>query len=135
MGRKAKQTPIKSCEHCGYQFERKRINGRLEDLSVFHRRRYCSLICANSKSENLTKGAYHWRARRMRKCECEACGGKANLQAHHVDQDHTNNTPKNVQTLCKPCHDFWHSTQKRLGLPIAGRMPSLHLTGRAALPE
>ena len=33
----------------------------------------------------------------------------------------------NLQTLCKSCHDFWHATAKRLGRPVAGRMPSLGL--------
>lgn len=103
---------------------RKRFNGRLEDAGVYRRRRFCSLTCANSRGV-VKKGTYHLRARKLRGPNCEACGASTSLQAHHVDQDYKNNEPENVQTLCKFCHDFWHSTQKRRGWPIAGRMPVL----------
>jgi hypothetical protein len=104
--------------------ERKNFNGRLEDLSAFKRRKFCSLSCANTRSD-LTKHGYSWRARKHLKEKCEACGYQRALQAHHVDQDIRNNQPENIQTLCKHCHDFWHTTAKRLGKIKAGRMPSL----------
>lgn len=104
--------------------ERKRSNGRLEDAGVFRRRRFCSLTCANSRID-VTKGTLHYRARKLRGPACEACGATTSLHAHHVDQNPANNTPENVQTLCKRCHDFWHATQKRRGWLIAGRMPAL----------
>ncbi len=122
--------PEKHCETCGTAFVRKMTGGRLEDRSVFLRRRFCSLSCANTRGE-LTKGSHHWRARRHRLTACEACGERRALHVHHCDQDETNNEPANLQTLCKWCHNFWHATQKRLGLPIAGRMPGLLSLGSA----
>lgn len=103
---------------------RKRFGGRLEDLTAFNKRKFCSLSCANTKTE-LTKHGYSWRARKHLKACCEACGGLVKLQAHHIDQDRTNNAPENIQTLCKFCHDFWHSTARRIGRAVAGKMPPL----------
>jgi hypothetical protein len=125
MAMPRKKDPKKSCERCGVPLTRSVTGGRLEDMGVFLRRRFCSLTCANSR-DSVKKGTLHWRARRLRKEMCEACGAPKSLQAHHVDQDLRNNDPTNVQTLCKHCHDFWHTTQKRRGLSIAGRMPPLY---------
>jgi hypothetical protein len=119
-----KADPEKHCERCGVQLTRQRFGARLEDRSVFLRRRFCSLTCANSRTV-LTKGAYHWRARQHRKSACEACGRTTALHVHHSDGDPSNNDPANLQTLCTHCHGFWHKTLARLGLPIGGRMPPL----------
>lgn len=116
----------KPCEQCGSPMLRKRYGGRLEDLTAFHKRRFCSLSCANTR-KTLTKHGYSWRARKHLKPSCEACGERRQRHAHHVDQDKTNNDPVNIQTLCKWCHNFLHATQKRLGLSLAGRMASLEL--------
>ena len=114
----------KPCEACGAPMSRKRYGGQLEDLTVFSKRRFCSLSCANTK-QVLTKHGYSWRARKHLKGSCECCGERRQLQAHHVDQDKANNSPENIQTLCKWCHNFLHATAKRLGIAIAGRMASL----------
>ncbi len=114
----------KPCAVCGQTMFRKRYGERLEDLSAFNRRMCCSLSCANTRQE-LTKHGYSWRARKFLKDSCEACGEKLFLHAHHIDQDKKNNTPENIQTLCKWCHDFWHSTARRIGRETAGRMPPL----------
>lgn len=125
MGRIKKLDPIKSCETCGIALLRQTFNGRLEDRSAFLRRRFCSLTCANSKKGPLTKHGYSWRARKHLKAACEACGTIKSLHAHHVDQDKANNSPENIETLCKHCHDFWHATARRLGRAIAGKMPRI----------
>lgn len=119
-----KQEEKKYCECCGGEMLRKRFNRRLEDLSAFQKRRFCSLSCANTRTD-LTKHGYSWRARKHLKEKCEACGYKRALQAHHLDQNQANNEPENIQTLCKHCHDFWHTTAKRLGKKVAGKMPYL----------
>jgi hypothetical protein len=116
----------KNCERCGTSFNRNRYKGVLEDSRAFLRRRFCSLSCANTR-DTLTKHGYSWRARKHLKAFCEACGGRQSRQAHHIDQDKANNDPANIQTLCKWCHDFHHSTAKRLGIPVAGRMAFLGL--------
>ena len=114
----------KPCANCGTSMFRKRFAGRLEDLTVFNKRRFCSLSCANTRQE-LTKHGYSWRARKHLKACCEACGSSSKLEAHHIDQVKANNAAENIQTLCGYCHDFWHSTARRLGREVAGRMPSL----------
>ena len=114
----------KCCAICGVIMFRKRFSERLEDLSAFRKRRFCSLSCANTRTV-LTKHGYSWRARKHLNASCEACGTERSLEAHHIDQDKTNNDPSNIQTLCSPCHDFWHATAKRVGRPVAGKMPRL----------
>jgi hypothetical protein len=117
---------LKPCGNCGTPMSRKRYGKQLEDLSAFNKRKSCSLSCANTR-KILTKHGYSWRARKHLKTLCEACGEQRRLQAHHVDQDKTNNQPTNIQTLCKWCHGFLHATAKRIGAPIAGRMACLAL--------
>ena len=124
MARKA-ELP-KSCKRCGREFRRKRyLHGRLEDLGVFKRRKYCSLSCANTRDRPSHWETYHWRARKHRKSQCEACGTTANLHAHHVDGEPKNNDPDNIQTLCVSCHNFLHATAERLGWTQPGRLPPL----------
>lgn len=117
----------KSCVACGAMFNRRPMpNGRLEDAGIFERRKCCSLSCANSRQE-VTHSAMLWRARKFRKDACEACGFTKRLHVHHCDQNPANNDPNNLQTLCQHCHDFWHTTAKRLGRQVASRMPCLGL--------
>src|SRR5262245_9588805 len=129
----------KPCENCGIPMSRKRYGKHLEDLTAFNKRKFCSLSCANTRRV-LTKHGYSWRARKHLKISCEACGERRQLQAHHVDQNKANNEPSNIQTLCKWCHNFLHSTAKRLGLTMAGKMACLELqqefeTGWTALKD
>jgi hypothetical protein len=119
-----KQESEKCCECCGAVMLRKRYRGRLEDMSAYERRRFCSLTCANTRTD-LTKHGFSWRARKHLTAACEACGHPFRLQAHHMNQDIRDNRPENIQTLCKHCHDFWHTTAKRRGKTVAGRMPCL----------
>lgn len=127
-----KEDAEKLCENCGARFSRQRYVTMLEDRSAFLRKRFCSLTCANSRPGTVKKGTFHFRARKHMKQKCETCETSKSLQVHHVDQDHTNNTPSNLQTLCKHCHGFWHATQKRRGWTIAGQMPLLAWGGRQA---
>lgn len=122
-----KMLPDKICKTCGKSFNRKVMpNGRKQDVSLYLKQEYCSLSCANTRDTmTLTVHGYSFRARKHLKDKCEACGYTKNLHAHHVDQDKTNNNPENIQTLCKHCHNFWHTAQKRMGKEMAGRMPSL----------
>lgn len=112
-------------QRCGKSFNRKRMpNGRLQGVKEFLTQNHCSLTCANTRKEIRPK-TYLWRARKHRKETCEGCGYKKKLVVHHCDQNQKNNDPKNLQTLCGHCHDFWHATAKRLGRVVAGRMPCL----------
>ena len=44
---------------------------------------------------------------------CVACGQHRGLQRNHIDWNHDNNAPDNVQVLCEWCHKEAH----RLGKP------------------
>lgn len=117
--------PDKTCETCGTAFNRRRMpSGRLQDAKLYQAQRHCSLACGNTK-KTLKPQSYLWRARKFRKSACEACGYTKRLAVHHCDQNQTNNDPSNLQTLCSHCHDYWHTTAKRLGKAVAGRMPCL----------
>lgn len=123
----AKKTPEKRCMICGARFQRKRFaGGRLEDLTAYMRRQFCSLSCANSRTKGgLSRKAYHAQARKQRKPHREACGGRNRLHAHHINEDWTDNRPKNIQTLCIFCHQFWHAMHRRLGVKPSTPMPGL----------
>ena len=126
MARPRATEPKKSCERCSTPMERRRFNGRLEDLGAFKRRKYCSLSCANTKDRPAHWETYHWRARKHRRRDrCEACGSTDRLHAHHVDGRPENNEPANIQTLCVFYHSFLHATAERLGWTQPGRLPFL----------
>ena len=116
----------KPCAACGVPMLRKRYGAQLEDMTAFNKRKYCSLSCANSKQEVGRQGNL-WRARKHRKSQCESCGERRSLHVHHIDQNQANNDPKNLQTLCKWCHNFLLAAAKRLGIEAPGRMASLGL--------
>ena len=43
---------------------------------------------------------------------CEICGEiKERMATHHIDKDHTNNTPENLMVLCPSCHSKLHWKQ------------------------
>lgn len=117
--------PEKFCARCGLRLERRRFNGRLEDLGVFKRRMHCSLHCANQRDRPKHWATYHYRARKHLGPSCEACGSTDALHAHHVDGSPQNNDAANIQTLCMHCHYFLHATAKRLGWTQPGRLPPL----------
>lgn len=105
-----KQEPLKVCAHCGKPLERKRYGGRLEDLGVFQRRKYCDPVCMGRArlQDNVSLAALRKRAVKFRKGQCEQCGVIENVQVHHLDSNPANNEPSNLMTLCGPCHTKWH---------------------------
>ena len=126
MPMQPKPTPEKRCLMCGCRLQRKRFNGRLEDLQAFTKRQFCSLSCANSRTKGgLSRKAFHAQARKHMKPACECCGATKYRHVHHVDEDWTNNAPSNLQTLCVFCHQFWHAMHKRRGVKTSTRMPQL----------
>lgn len=110
MAARPKPDTIKHCEQCGLLMARKRIGPRLEDLGVFRRRRFCNQACMGRAflKVNPTLAGYRARAKKIRKDACEVCESKSDLHAHHMDEDPSNNDPKNVATLCGSCHQIWH---------------------------
>ena len=114
MPRKAVQAQSKPCEICGFSMQRKRFNGRLEDLSAFSRRKFCSLSCANSREKGgVSDTTYSRRAGKARKKACEKCGDPHwRLQVHHISEDRSDNTHQNLQTLCPSCHKLSHTRRE-----------------------
>lgn len=57
------------------------------------------------------------RYRQFLKDHCERCGflpvDAIQLDAHHRDGDHANNTTDNIETLCANCHRLEHITTPR----------------------
>lgn len=113
MSRSAIVDPIRHCENCGDELERKRFNGRLEDRGVFLRRRNCGQSCANSRQDVQTD-SHRWRARQAHeRTNCAECGIPERLHVHHVDRDPSNNAPENLVTLCASHHLKLHWREDR----------------------
>ena len=116
-----KPDPEKYCEYCGKRMHRVRFeSGRLEDLTAFIRRKYCCRECMKKafvKVGDKEQGysAAHHSARKLaylilnRECCCERCGSKKNIDVHHKDRNRNNNTPNNLELLCRSCHMKEHS--------------------------
>lgn len=105
-----RKMPQKFCEHCEAPLQRKRFNGRLEDPSVYLRRRFCGRSCAHvgMRKSSPSLAALRKRSERFRGNACETCGTELNLQVHHKNLDPADNKPENIQTLCASCHTRWH---------------------------
>ncbi len=116
----------KVCAFCGEEFGRRRMpNGTLEFRSNFAARRFCSNACKwKGRAAGLFNEEHRGRYRDYVSGACEACGAVDELHVHHVDGDHSNNEPVNLQTLCEKCHIYWHSALKRMG-SAGARMPRL----------
>src|SRR5215469_4671187 len=120
--RTAKEAPEKYCIHCGILMSRNRYNGRLEDLTRFIQRRFCSMSCSalNKIKSSPTVAALRKRALKFRTTSCEKCGSTLNVSAHHRDGDLTNNCAQNVGTLCVSCHMKLHHSIWRRGKTATG---------------
>ena len=112
-----KSTPLKYCAHCETQLERKRFNsGVLESLFAFSRRKYCDRGCMakafEAKPKKTSPGwmTAHYHARKI--CPpgpCVSCGRPDRAEVHHKDENWQNNSPENLERLCRSCHLKAHS--------------------------
>ena len=119
-----KPDPEKHCAACSTRLMRARMNGRLEDMAVFLRRKYCNRKCmANGQmKEVLTRSGYLVRARKHLGQICESCGTPTRLSIHHKDRNWRNNNPSNLQTLCASCHTSLHHSAGEI-CPKRGDQP------------
>lgn len=111
-----KSDPEKYCQFCGKRMHRIRFDsGRLEDLSAFVRRKYCSRECMKKAFVKVGQneqdiGPAHHSARKIKyliqgaDMVCEKCGSTRNVEVHHKDGNYQNNSPENLMILCRSCH-------------------------------
>ena len=87
-------------------------NGDLESLLHFNRRKYCSRGCmaqafeARPKKSDPSWMTAHYHARKTAPptdC-CVKCGNTGRTDVHHKDEDWQNNSPENLERLCRSCH-------------------------------
>lgn len=121
----------KYCKYCNKKLERKRFNGRLEDFTVFKKRKYCNRECM--KKDYLKIGNYnqtysnsHTTARNinkliLKKNKCEFCGSKNNLDIHHKDGNWQNNNLDNLICLCRSCHTKLEKNKNKKVCIICGK--------------
>lgn len=121
MPQLVKDTPIKTCKKCGKPFNRRRFKNRLEDYTRFMERMYCSKQCSYVRPPVTSRKGFLYGARKHRKLLCENCQSTEHLQIHHKDENWKNNSPENLQTLCRTCHMKLHWLQWKRN----GQHPSL----------
>jgi predicted HNH restriction endonuclease len=60
---------------------------------------------------------------KYRKHVCERCEfipeARCQLDVHHIDNDKTNNTADNLQTLCANCHRLVHHQDRKKAQAVA----------------
>lgn len=117
MDPRIKATPTLQCKQCGEMMERHRFSsGRLQDLALFMKRKFCSKKCKDQSLVKETLSSNHkgrWRSRAQKKECCEQCSSQNNLQVHHKDKDLMNNCSDNLQTLCASCHNTLHWKERK----------------------
>lgn len=127
-----KEAPLRRCASCQARLVRKRFNGRLEDFGGFLKRRYCDRRCmATGYEKEICNSKSHSRSKAHRKMKeaCEVCGLPA-LHVHHMDEDWSNNSDSNLQSLCASCHRLSHSPNF-LGTPTRRKPCALCSAPRA----
>lgn len=84
---------VRSICQCGNMQESK---GRYKGKTYF------GLFCSTCR-KNQNRGLYY-----LKKKHCEICNFESShpcqIDIDHIDGDHTNNDPSNLQSLCANCH-------------------------------
>ena len=103
-----------TCKVCGET--KPRENFRLDRYGYLKGK-----ICSACNLDRMSpKGAgRNYIYRQYKKTYCETCGvsyHRCQLDVDHIDGDHSNNDPTNLQTLCANCHRLKTYNQRRVGL-------------------
>lgn len=110
-----KPTPLRHCEFCGTKLERKPLpRGGLEYLIHFNRRKYCGRVCMarafdarHSAVVGPSTARYHAR-KIVPPGPCSRCGKPKAKDVHHHDENYLNNSPSNLERICRSCHVRGH---------------------------
>lgn len=128
----------KPCKYCGKIMHRRYYpnsnrHSQYEDIRLFNKRKYCSILCMRKDWVNL--GVNESSIRNSRSSarniyqlfigldRCSQCGATENLDVHHIDQNPNNNSIDNLMLLCRSCHMKLHHpkpTCKICGNPVKG---------------
>ncbi len=57
-----------------------------------------------TSSDSRERRSLLWHARKLKKKKCWYCGSNKFLQVHHKNENWRDNSPSNIQTLCRTCH-------------------------------
>lgn len=74
-------------------------------------------ICKSCKLKEFKKYPHGKKYHKYRKTVCEICGFKGHfcqMDIDHIDNNHKNNNPINLRTLCSNCHRLETFRKKRL---------------------
>jgi hypothetical protein len=125
-----KPDPEKYCVECGARLARKRFKGGvLESMLAFTRRKFCTVTCMAQNfdarpSRSVDKTTTHYHARKLvPPGPCSECLKPSASDVHHLDEDHTNNSPENLLRLCRSCHMKRHRPKSFCSLcmrPVKG---------------
>lgn len=80
----------------------------------------CSYACSNTffrsgrNNPNWKEDAYKSTCFEFHKKECVVCGEDKIVAVHHLDENHSNNSPENLIPMCPTHHQYWHSKYKEL---------------------
>lgn len=83
---------------------------------------FCSRSCANSQGGQAKSELYHTDelatyvtvAWRYHERKCLVCGEDKIVAVHHLNENHSDNDPKNLVPLCPTHHQYMHSKHKIL---------------------
>lgn len=125
-----KPDPEKYCAECEKRLARKCFSsGVLESMLAFKRRKFCDAICMGKNfrtrpSKSLSWSMTHYHARKVTpKGPCSDCSAPNGRDVHHIDENHTNNSPENLTRLCRSCHLKRHNPKPFCSLcdqPVKG---------------
>lgn len=109
----------KYCADCRIKADRERALDsyyRNHEARIEYMRKYNHGEIVVDKSQTGSKNN-NWRGgfglyRNYLKDCCERCGSQRYLVVHHLDHDRSNNDPRNLETLCKSCHQKEHEVWK-----------------------
>src|SRR6266496_1722315 len=95
------EEPEKFCEFCGTRFNRSIFNGRLEDLGVFRRRKYCTIRCASTRDRQSDNGEAPMSSISSAQFRtCKNCRQLKPIEAFRYRADR-----RRYNVVCRPCEN------------------------------